>query len=202
MDTIDRVVQTLSHGSFPFALERPLERQSARASRLYAAESHRRHQRMSRRQHDAALISLSVQSSLRLIATFLEACRQALPCGLMASHVRGTRELGCVTFDLAVEQGLIGGQLRSDWVRCLDDLAGLANSLSCGTNLTRWELVHALDTLVALSVQLDATARERAAGGRKRTLAPRSSAHGKARSPGHASRNTTRPSPGREEQSS
>lgn len=106
-------------------------------------------------QHGAELISLSIRSTFRVIASFLEGCRQSAPPTFLAGSIHGARELGRVTFELAFDHALLECRLRSDWERCLEDLDRLPRSLSGGAALPRWELVHALDTLIGLLIQLD-----------------------------------------------
>jgi hypothetical protein len=109
-------------------------------------------------QHLATILALSVRSTFRVIATFLEGCRQSASPAVLAGSVHAARELGRITFELAGARSLVSAPLRMDCALCLDGLERLAESQSAGESLPHWELAHALDTLIALVVQLDGAA--------------------------------------------
>lgn len=126
------------------------------------------------RQHFAALLSLSVRSTFRVIATFLEGRRHSLPAVCLAGPVRAAHDLGCITLDLAAEGSLIDAPMRIDCERCLDGLEQLAGLLSDGESSPPWQLDHGLDTLIALLIQLDDAARAQSEAWAKRPLMERS----------------------------
>lgn len=108
--------------------------------------------------HSRAKLSLSIRSSFRVIATFLEGCRQSMPPSYLAGSVHAARELGLITLELAIDGCLLDGSLREDCVRCLDGLKQLAHSLLEAQNMPQRELAHSLDNLIALLIQLEGVA--------------------------------------------
>lgn len=121
------------------------------------------------RQHDTGLISRSVRSVFREIATFLARLRRSESRAALAESAQGASTLARVAYELAIGGAFVEGPQRLNWERCLEALESLPDTLTDGRTLPHWELAHAMDTLIGLLVQLDHSTSVRSAARFDRT---------------------------------
>jgi hypothetical protein len=96
---------------------------------------------------------------LRLIAEFRRGVQRAAVPSSLAATANAVLELARFDFVLMARGPRRPAGFRSECNRCFVELEGLVDALSGNQILPPLELIHALDSLIALLVQADANGR-------------------------------------------
>ncbi|MEQ1684933.1 MAG: hypothetical protein ABL916_14900 [Burkholderiaceae bacterium] len=108
------------------------------------------------REHlDHARSTLATHAIFRLIASFRRAVERCAPPTSLATITNAVLELARLEFTLVTREPWCSARLCADCNRCIGELEGLVAALSGNQPLPTFELVHAMDTLIALLVQAE-----------------------------------------------
>ena len=108
---------------------------------------------------DHARSAVAAHAIFRLILTFRRGVEQSVAPTSLAAIADAALELARLEFALLEREPWCGSRFRSDCNHCLAGLEELAAALSDNQALPTFELIHAMDTLIALLVQADGARR-------------------------------------------
>jgi hypothetical protein len=105
-------------------------------------------------EQDFARSSLATQTLFRLIAAYLQGVEKCVVHTSLAAIVDAALTLA--QFEFALLQGKCSLAFSSECDHCIAQLEGLVVTLSTDQSLANIELAHAMDTLIALLLTVDA----------------------------------------------
>jgi len=112
-----------------------------------------------REELDSARSAFATHAIFRLIAKFRRGVEQSAPPMSLAVIANAALELARLEFALLEWEPWCSARLCSDCNQCIVELDGLVVALSGNQTLPTLELIHAMDTLIALLVQADGARR-------------------------------------------
>lgn len=108
---------------------------------------------------DHARSAFATHAIFRLILAFLRGVERSAAPTRLAAIVNALLELARLEFTLLEWAPWCDSQFRSDCSRCIAGLEELVVALSGNQHLPTFELIHAMDTLIALLVRADGARR-------------------------------------------
>jgi hypothetical protein len=104
---------------------------------------------------DDARSAFAAHAIFRLILAFRRGVEQSVAPTSLAAIANAALELARLEFALLEREPWCGSRFRSDCNHCIVGLEELVVALSGDQPLPAFELIHAMDTLIALLVQAD-----------------------------------------------
>lgn len=108
---------------------------------------------------DHARCAVATQAIFRLISAFRRGVDQSVAPTSLAAIAQAALELTRLEFARLDWGPSCSSRFRSDGNHCISGLEGLVDALSGDQSLSALELIHAMDTLIALLVQADGARR-------------------------------------------
>ena len=108
---------------------------------------------------DHARCAVATQAIFRLISAFRRGVDQSVAPTSLAAIAQAALELTRLEFARLDWGPSCSSRFRSDCNHCISGLEGLVDALSGDQSLSALELIHAMDTLIALLVQADGARR-------------------------------------------